>query len=99
MFGFKSRRRLLCENTAMREALLWYAARETWRRRGVNPKGAPRRQWKKSPAAFDRGSLANRVLTLITEPSTAALRAALAPRPKSTVPQPLAARESITTTE
>lgn len=63
MFGRKSRRRLLRENEAMRQALGWYAAKETWRRRGIHPKGAPRKQWRKSPAAFDRGSLAIRTLT------------------------------------
>jgi hypothetical protein len=63
MFGRKSRRQLVRENEAMREALTWYAAKETWRRRGIHPKGAPRKQWRKSPAAFDRGSLAIRTLT------------------------------------
>lgn len=71
MFGFKSRRRLLRENAAMREALLWYAAQETWRRKGIHPKGAPRKKWRKSPAAFDRGHLAIRVLTEIDAPRAA----------------------------
>lgn len=60
MFGIKRLRR---ENAAMREALLWYAAQETWRRKGIHQKGAPRKKWRKSPAAFDRGHLAIRVLT------------------------------------
>jgi len=71
MFGRKSRRRLLRENEAMRQALLWYSVEETWRRKGVHQKGAPHKKWRKSPAAFDRGHLANRVLTLIDEPKAA----------------------------
>lgn len=55
-------RRLRTENAAMRRALLWYATEENWRRRATHPKGAPKRHWKKSPAAFDRGALACRVL-------------------------------------
>lgn len=70
MFGFKSRRQLLRENKAMREALLWYAAADTWRRKGIHPKGAPRKKWQKSPAAYDRGHLAIRVLTDIDESRT-----------------------------
>lgn len=81
MFGFKTRRQLLRENKAMREALLWYAAAETWRRKGIHPKGSPRKKWRKSPAAFDRGHLANRVLTDIDESRTSQ---------KVTVPAPLA---------
>ncbi|OOG61417.1 hypothetical protein B0E46_15675 [Rhodanobacter sp. B04] len=68
MFGFKSRRRLLRENEVMRQALNWYAAQETWRRKGVHQKGAPRKKWQKSPAAYDRGHLAIRALTRIEEP-------------------------------
>jgi hypothetical protein len=71
MFGRKSRKRLLCENAAMREALSWYAAQETWRRKGIHQKGAPRKKWRKSPAAFDRGHLAIRVLTKLDEPNGA----------------------------
>jgi hypothetical protein len=67
MFGFKSRRRLLLENAVMRAALLWYAAKETWRRKGIHQKGAPRKKWQKSPAAYDRGHGAIRALTLIDE--------------------------------
>ena len=74
MFGIKRLRR---ENAAMREALLWYAAQETWRRKGIHQKGAPRKRWKKSPAAFDRGHLAVRVLTEIDEPRVAKLKAAV----------------------
>lgn len=55
-------RRLRAENAAMRRALLWYATEENWRRRATHPKGAPKKHWKKSPAAFDRGALACRVL-------------------------------------
>jgi len=69
MFGIKRLRR---ENAAMREALLWYAAQETWRRKGIHQKGALRKKWRKSPAAFDRGHLAIRVLTEIDEPRVAA---------------------------
>lgn len=77
MFGRKSRRRLLRENAAMRQALLWYAAEETWRRKGIHQKGAPRKKWRKSPAAFDRGHLAIRVLTLLDEPTEATWTVAL----------------------
>jgi hypothetical protein len=63
MFGRKSRRQLERENRAMRDALSWYSAKETWRRKGIHPQGAPRKQWRKSPAAFDRGHLAIRTLT------------------------------------
>ena len=55
-------RRLRAENTEMRRALLWYATEENWRCRATHPKGAPKKHWKKSPAAFDRGALACRVL-------------------------------------
>lgn len=55
-------RRLRAENAAMRHALLWYATEENWRRRATHPRGAPKKHWKKSPAAFDRGALACRVL-------------------------------------
>lgn len=55
-------RRLRTENAAMRRALLWYANKENWRRRATHPKGSPKKHWKKSPAAFDRGALACRVL-------------------------------------
>lgn len=72
MFGRKSRQRLLRENEAMRQALLWYSVDETWRRKGVHQKGAVRKKWKKSPAAFDRGRLANHVLTLVNEPKSGA---------------------------
>ena len=65
MFGFKSRRRLQMENAVMRSALLWYAAKETWRRKGIHQKGAPRKKWRKSPAAYDRGHGAIRALTQI----------------------------------
>jgi hypothetical protein len=67
MFGFKSRRRLQLENAVMRSALLWYAAKETWRRKGIHQKGAPRKKWQKSPAAYDRGHGAIRALTLIDQ--------------------------------
>lgn len=67
MFGFKSRRRPLAENAIMRAALLWYAARETWRRKGIHQKGAPRKKWQKSPAAYDRGHGAIRALTLVDQ--------------------------------
>jgi len=77
MFGRKSRRRLLRENEAMRNALLWYAAEETWRRRGIHQKGAPRKKWRKSPAAFDRGHLAIRVLTVMDDPKNAAFTVVL----------------------
>lgn len=77
MFGIKSRRRLLRENAAMREALNWYAAQETWRRKGIHQKGAPRKKWRKSPAAFDRGHLAIRVLTTIDEPDAVTFTVAL----------------------
>lgn len=69
MFGIKSRRRLALENAAMRRALLWYATEETWRRHGIHPKGAARKQWQKSAAASDRGSLAMRTLSKVDEPS------------------------------
>ena len=69
MFGRKSRRRLLAENSAMRKALLWYAADETWLRKGIHQKGAPRKKWQKSPAAFDRGHFALRTLSKVDEPS------------------------------
>lgn len=68
MFGIKSRRRLQRENAVMRIAILWYAAAETWRRKAIHQKGAPRKKWQKSPAAFDRGRLAIQVLTLLDEP-------------------------------
>lgn len=67
MFGFKSRHRLRQENAVMRAALLWYAAKETWRRKGIHQKGAPRKKWQKSPAAYDRGHGAIRALTLIDQ--------------------------------
>jgi hypothetical protein len=77
MFGRKSRKRLLRENAAMREALSWYAAQETWRRKGIHQKGAPRKKWRKSPAAFDRGHLAIRVLTQLDEPNAVTFTVAL----------------------
>jgi hypothetical protein len=67
LFNRKSRRRLLLEIAVMREVLLWYAAEETWRRKGIHQKGAPRKRWQKSPAATDRGHFAIRALTKIAE--------------------------------
>jgi hypothetical protein len=67
MFGIKSRRRLQLENAVMRAALLWYAARETWLRKGIHQKGAPRKRWQKSQAAYDRGHFAIRALTKVNE--------------------------------
>ncbi|MGC1550747.1 MAG: hypothetical protein WA777_19670 [Rhodanobacter sp.] len=67
MFGLKSRRRLQLENAVMRAALLWYAAKETWRRKGIHQKGAPHKKWQKSPAAYDSGHGAIRALTLIDQ--------------------------------
>lgn len=54
MFGL---RRLKRENAILREALSWYANNANWRKRGTNPKGAPR-TWQKSPTASDRGTRA-----------------------------------------
>lgn len=62
MFGRKRRARLAHENTALREALYWYATRENWRKRSQRVVGKPR-TWIKSAAAFDRGAKAKFVLT------------------------------------
>jgi hypothetical protein len=69
----KSLANALRENAVMREALDWYAFKGNWRRRGVNPKGAPRK-WEKSPAAHDRGARARVVIDLIDSPRPGPLR-------------------------
>jgi hypothetical protein len=81
MFGFfRTARQLKHQNALLRTALLWYAAKENWKRRGTNPAGAKRR-WKNSPAALDRGALANAALNAVDSGQTI------------TVPKPLATKE------
>lgn len=90
MFGIKTRRRLLRENAEMRQALLWYAAKETWRRKGIHQKGAPRKKWEKSPAAYDRGHLAIRVLTQLDDPKSVVFTVSVpAPLPKRAASAPV----------
>lgn len=64
MFG---RKRLQRENTALREALGWYATSANWRKHGTNPPGSTPRTWIKSPCAFDRGARAKFILTQFPE--------------------------------
>ena len=93
-------RALQRENRVLREALDWYACKVNWRRRGINPKGAPRK-WKKSPAAFDRGARARVVIDLLEAKHAGPLRRLFrrlmrqqtAPLPPIHVPAPLASRE------
>lgn len=68
MFGWiRELRRLRADNAVMRAALVWYAAEDNWRRRATHVRGAPKKHWRKSPAAFDRGRLACRALAEIDD--------------------------------
>jgi hypothetical protein len=50
----------------LRDALLFYACRDSYRRRGTHPRGAPKR-FAKAPIVLDHGARANRALRQVED--------------------------------